>query len=460
MRILKLFILLFLLGIPSLISAQEIYNANYEFTIEGLPEGQNMRLAYYLGDKQYIKQETLSEADGLVTFQIDTVQAGLYLLVLPDNNFFEFVTKEAKVVMKTKIDDLIGAMEVVSSEENKKLYEYLKYNNQAQLDLQKLDADNTLDEAKRNAKQLEVEFNLQKSQNETIEKYPDSFVAQLIASSMEYKPKEAPAGLSQNEIDAFRFYDYRKHYFDNIDFSKSDLLYSPVYHPIMMAYIDQLTLQEPDSLIAAVDYVLGKSAENGELFQYTLISILNKFAKSKAICEDRVYLHIIDQYYLQGKAIWMDEEEIAMLRVSADNLRNNLCGNLAVDFELPDVNDENQSLYAQTSDWTILAFMQVDCIPCQKTLEELSKMDQPNLPSFSVLTIFKEAEKLVWKGLLMEKTKPNWVNLMNVNNALNTQRDYNVKSFPAFYLLDKDKRVVLKRVGPKQIEDYLKSLRQ
>lgn len=458
MRILKLFILVFVLGIPSVISAQNIYNADYSFTIEGLAAGENMRLAYYLGDKQYIKQEVTSKEGGVVTFQMDTVHTGLYMLVFPDNNYFEFVAKEPKVVMKTKKDDIIGGMQVVTSEENKKLFEYLKHNNQTQIDLQNLETNTGLDDVQKGAKQIEIKQKAQEKQKELIAKYPESFVAQLIGASIEYEPKETPQGLSDEEIGAFRFYDYRKHYFDNIDFSKSDLLYSPVYHPKVMAYLDRLTVQTPDSLITSADYILNKASINDEFFKYTLITLLNKFAKSKVICQDEVYLHLIDTYYLKGKAVWMDEEGLSKLRTSADKLRNNLCGKLAVNFELLDVNGGSQSLYAQSADWTILAFMQTDCIPCEKTLEELSKMDQSIMPSFKVVTVFKEGDKAVWKGVLMGKTKPNWVNLMNVNSALNDERDYNVQSFPTLYLLDKDKRIVLKRISASQIVEYLSNV--
>ena len=458
MRILKLIILVITLGIPSTISAQNIYNADYTFTIEGLPAGENMRLAYYLGEKQYIKQEALSQEGGLVTFKIDTLHVGLCMLVFPDNNYFEFVAKEPRVIMKTNKDDVIGAMEVIASEENAKLYEYLKYNNQRQMDFQKLEANTELSDAQRATVQMDMEQKGKEKREEFIEKYPESYLAQLIASSIEYEPKEAPAGLSEDEISAYTFYDYRKHYFDNIDFSTSELLYSPVYHPKMMAYIDQLTVPQPDSLIVASDYLLKKASANDEYFKYTLITLLNKFAKSQVICQDEVYLHLIDTYYLNGKAVWMDEEGLSKLKASADNLRNNLCGRLAVNFELPDVNGTNQSLYAQSADWTILAFMQNDCIPCEKTLEELSKMDQSILPSFNVVTVFAEGDNAVWKGLLMQKTKSNWVNLMNVNSALNIERDYNVQSTPTLYLLDKEKRIVLKRISASQINDYLKSL--
>ncbi|KOF04232.1 hypothetical protein OB69_01505 [Roseivirga seohaensis subsp. aquiponti] len=458
MRILKLLILVLVLGITSKTSAQEIYNADYTFTIEGLAAGENMRLAYYLGDKQYIKQESLSQEGGLVNFKIDTLHVGLCMLVFPDNNYFEFVAKEPRVIMKTNKDDVIGAMEVIASEENAKLYEYLKYNNQRQIDLQKIEDNAQLNDEQKATMRMDMNQKGQVRQKEFVEKYPNSFMAKLISASMDYVPKDAPEGLSDDEINAYRFYEYRKHYFDNIDFSQSDLLYSPVYHPKLMAYTDQLTLQQPDSLIAATEYLLGKASANDEYFKYTLITLLNKFAKTKVICQDEVYLHLVDNYYLSGKAVWMDEEGLTKLKVSADNLRNNLCGKLAVNFELPDVNGTKQSLYAQSAEYTILAFMQTDCIPCEKVLEELSKIDQTILPSFKVVTVFKEGDKAVWKGVLMGKTKPNWVNLMNDDGTLNSERDYNVQSYPTLYLLDKDKRIVLKRISASQIVDYMNTV--
>lgn len=458
MRVLKLLqIIALVVGIQSMGMSQTFYNADYRFNIEGLKSGENVRLAYYYGDKQYIKEEEKVQTDGVITFNIDTLNTGLALIVFEDNSYFEFVAHDARIELKTKKNDPYGFMEVVNSTENEYFFDYFKFNLSAQAEFKAVNEDDNLDDLQRQQKHNEIDRKVKNKQKELVTNYPKSFVSTLIKAHQEYQPRVAPSSFNEQQADAFKFYDYRKHYFDNLDFSKNTLLYSSVLHQKLETYINQLTVQAPDSLIVSADYLLELASKNKEVFKYTLIYLVNKFAKSKIVCQDKVYVHIVDNYYLAGKAVWISEEGLKPMRENANNLRNNLCGRFAVNFELPDANGNMQSLYTQAAPWTILVFLQTDCSNCSKVIDELLKIDRSKTGPVKIVTVTKADDFGKWESQIINKGTSDWLHLNNKNDGMNWLTNYNVKNWPLIYLLDRDKRIELKRIDTDQIEEYILS---
>ncbi|MCI0522608.1 MAG: hypothetical protein L0Y37_03035, partial [Bacteroidales bacterium] len=62
--------------------------------ISGASE-QKIRLAYHLGNQQYISDSTITEKSGRGRFAgAEKLPAGVYMIVFPGNSFFEFLLSE------------------------------------------------------------------------------------------------------------------------------------------------------------------------------------------------------------------------------------------------------------------------------------------------------------------------------------------------------------------------------
>jgi thiol-disulfide isomerase/thioredoxin len=210
---------------------------------------------------------------------------------------------------------------------------------------------------------------------------------------------------------------------------------------------------------------------------------------------DKVYLYMLDRYFCtknaEGKypAFWVDEAKIPEL---CDNLKNKL--NLVMGVRPPnlilrDTTDVTyRDFYSLKSEYTILYFWDPECGHCKKTTPKLGRLYDEKLKARNV-EIFaigkatgkdfeswkkfirdnklkfinvavteklfeiakKEPEKLVplYPG---EKGKPTTL------ESLNYQTTYDIFSNPVVYILDKDKKIIAKRVSISQIEDILDRL--
>ena len=126
----RLFFTLMLLGSISTLFAQD-KGHNIEFNIEGCKTG-NVVLAYYYGNKQYIKDSTKVDNSGKFVFKNDeALDQGIYIVVLPpDNKYFEVIIDgDQQFSMNTKYDTPVKSMTVTGNEENARFYTYLQFLN-------------------------------------------------------------------------------------------------------------------------------------------------------------------------------------------------------------------------------------------------------------------------------------------------------------------------------------------
>jgi len=100
----------------------------YEITgeIDGLVDT-SIILAYYFGDKQYARDTAYSKS-GKFTFSGDKkLDGGMYLIVLPNQKYFDLIITEQKFSFKSKISDLVSNMSFLNSKENTPFYDYLNF---------------------------------------------------------------------------------------------------------------------------------------------------------------------------------------------------------------------------------------------------------------------------------------------------------------------------------------------
>ena len=91
--------------------------------------------------------------------------------------------------------------------------------------------------------------------------------------------------------------------------------------------MDKVILQIPDSLINAADRLIKKAEASDEIFKFTLVYLLNKYASSKVMGFDAVYVHVGKKYYCEEKrAYWADEAGLLRICKRVETLEKLLIG--------------------------------------------------------------------------------------------------------------------------------------
>lgn len=421
--------------------------------MDGVKGGDQVILAYYLGDKQYVKDTVLADNKGAFQFSYpELLDQGIYLLVFPadSNKYMEFIVDaDQQFDMTAKLSDFARTALFKGSAENTLFYSYLK-----KITAFKKEA------VGMNAEQLAaLDKKVMTEQNQLIQKYPSSFTVKLLQWQ---KRPEIPTSITDKTE---RYYYYKARIFDDKDWNFTPITRTPAYHAFLMEYIDNLTVQTPDSLVVACDELLTKSKQNKDLFKYTLITLTNKFATNNTVCFDNVYFHLVDQYYAIGRAFWMTEpgdlDNLKRMKARAEGIRYIRCGQPVFDFTLQDDKGVNHTLYAIESPYTMLMFWSTDCGHCEEAIKKMVNLDALFVKKgVKLVTVADGTNRELWLKKMATFPIKSTLSLMSTNSDVvhTLIEKYDFYTTPAFFLVDKDKTLLYKRFDAKDIKELLESL--
>lgn len=457
-------ILLLALIIGACNATAQKYNINIK--INGLSDAE-IFLAHHYGNKQYLDDTIKLDAKGEGVFTGDSLlHQGIYLVVLPSKNYFEIIVgADQEFSVEANKDDLQKSIKIKGSKENLAFLQYQNYmismNEKSQAIQQRIKTNSANNDTvaflQEQLKQLDKDVKTE--WNKMIKENPgtllESVIKAMIAPEM---PEFVVPESIQNKDSArwFMSYNYNQlHYFDNINFADERLLLTPILHNKVEYYFSKVIIQNPDTIIKYVDLVAGKASANDEVFQYVIRYFINTFQQSNIMGMDKVFVHVADTYYLSGKVTWLDEETMQKLREQVAKLRFNLIGNLAQDLKMETLTGEYAKLHEIKAKYILVMFWEPDCGHCKKVVPKVWEIyNQFNRDEFEVFAVYTQADKTHW-GEYIEEKQYDWVNCWDPYNITNFRFFYNVYSTPTLYLLDKDKKIIAKRIGPETVENIL-----
>lgn len=437
-----------------------------EFKIDGFQSKQAYFAVHYDGN-QYIKDTMdLLPRGSFIKQGEDKLPGGTYMVILPpDNSYFEVLVgsdEEQHFTMETTVANAIGDMSIKNSKENQLLYGYLHFLSAQRKKGESLQKElETASDSKKEKldKQLDaIDEEVMNFQKNLIEKNKKTLVAAIVKGSQEPNIPAAPETANEQERNLHNYNHYKAQFWDNINFQDDRLIRSQLLKPRLDRYLDKMTIQDPDSLIQEFDQLVKRSEGNEEMNKYLLIYGVNKYAKSKVVGMDEVYVHIVDNYYGKGKAPWTEEEQLKKMLKTAKELRPLLIGKKAPNILISTMAGEKIQLYDIKSPYTILYIWDPDCGHCNKSAPDMVKFSEDykakGVTIFSICAKDKNKEKCM--ASIEDKNLGEWLNTMaSDNNELYYRLNYAVKSTPVTYILDKNKMILSKRIGAKQLPEVM-----
>jgi thiol-disulfide isomerase/thioredoxin len=467
----KLTFLFFLSIVPVLVSGQ--YKNGYELnvTIHGLRDS-TIYLAYHYGDKQYIKDTIVlnNSGRGKVSGK-ETLPEGIYMIVLPGRKYFEIlISKNQFFSVECSYSDYLNSLRFDGSDENSAFVTYQR--NWMKMQQQATALAMRVQNNKQNKDSLNALTPIQKSQEEKMKAYLKSVIsanngtllATLVKSMLplDIPDFKIPAG-SPNP-DSVRWiwnYNYNKnHFFDNIDLTDEKLLRTPILYARLEAFFTNVVIQSPDSINKEIDKIISKCESDYKIFQFVSVYLFNHFRESEIMGHDAVVVKLADDIYLSGKADWVSREFKDDLKKQVDLIRPNLIGKKAENLVMDSYQGIFISLYDVKKDFTVLYFWEPDCGHCQEATPKLKKFyDQPRDYTLEVFAICTTAEKAKWSKYI-ENNKLTWINGWDPKRSSHFDFYYNVQSTPMVYILDKNKKIIAKKLGVEQIGPFIDNYRR
>lgn len=422
-------------------------------------------LAYYFGSKKYVKDTAEVIKNNHFVFKgRKPLPGGIYIVYFPDKVNFEILVNEQAFTIEVDKKNMInGGITFKNSEENRLFYDYLNLASEIATEVQPYQKG--LESASKNNDKDSIALMRKKlsAADKRITEYRDNIITthpnMLIAKNFKaLKDPEIPENPNPKDS-TFSYYYTKKHFWDNIDFSDDNILRTPIYESKLDRYFDKMILQVPDSLKKECDYIVGKAKANNEMFQFTVISLTNKYGKSKIMGLDEVFVHMIDNYYSNGQAFWLDSAGLFRLQDRAKTLKYTLLDHKAPNLTMKDTSDQYRVLHNECyADFNIVIFWDPDCGHCKKEIpkwnEEYEKLKSEY--SIRMIGITTSTLKDKWTKFIKQKGIEEWIHLYDPDYQSPFRQLYDITSTPKVFIIGKDKKLIAKQLGPDQIADFLK----
>jgi len=462
LRLLSLFSLL--LCFSSQLAAQNGYEINVK--LEGY-SNDSISIANYLMDKQYLRDTAvLDKKTGTYTFTGEKpLQPGMYLIVLPpDNKFFQILIneKEQFFSIEANPDKPAETMKIKGSADNELFYEYLNFLGKQRPLSEKYrkEKEEATDEKKKTAideKLTKINESVGKKQEEIITKHPKTLTAAIIKANKSSKMPEIK-GKDDTDTQYLQWQWTREHYFDNIDLADPRFLRMPFLFQRVDHFVNKLTVQHPDSISKSLFYILDKMEPAPDNFKYYLVHYFSKYAKSKVVGFDGIYVALGERYYKGGKATWTDEEQLKKIVKNVETLKPLLIGKIAPDISMETQDGTKMTLHGIESPYTVLIFWDPECGHCKKAMPKLLEFyadyKDKGVEIVAICTRFMKEVQNCW-DFIEEKEIGIWLNTVDPYHRSKYKLVYDIRSTPQIYVLDHKKEILSKKIDSSQLADVI-----
>ena len=466
------------------------------FNLASFPQGYDIKiringlsdttaiLGHYVSKSMYPDDTAWLDQNGFGVFRNDKMlPGGMYVIYLPSTKFFQIlIDKDQQFSLEADTSDFINTLKTRGTEDNSIFYDFqrfMKTLSEEAIEIQeKIRSSGNEQEKEDLGKKLKKLGDERISYiNKVIQDNPELFVSTFLKATLDVIVPDPPILPDGKKDSVWQYYYFRNHYFDNFDYTDARLLRTPLIEDKVMDFVTRIIPQIPDSITPYVDIILDKSKADSNVFRYMLITIFNYFAKSNVMGMDAVYIHLAEKYYIND-SWWSDEKFISDLKDRIEKAKPLLIGKQAPDMELMMIpadhfiaaeNDtalkrfphigSKITLYQIDAEYLVLAFWEADCGHCKTLIPQLHEiyektLKNENIKILAVSTLFGEEGKIKWVDFVNKHKLYDWINAWNPY-SYQYKIQYDILTTPQFFILDKDKKIIAKRIGPEQIDPLI-----
>jgi hypothetical protein len=258
-----------------------------------------------------------------------------------------------------------------------------------------------------------------------------------------------------------------RRYWDGFDFECGERVIEYDTINIMQAFADYAAYidvgMEPmqrDSLLKGLMHRAEASRPVLDFFAYVTEGVLHD--PNSPMRNDELYIPILE---VLVESPLYDEYDRILPLYDLELARQNRIGNVANDIVYTLASGKTGRLHSIDSDYVIVMFSNPGCPMCREIMEEITSSPLLNelteRGDLRTLSLYPDEDLEAWHEHF-EDMPTSWIRAYDKGQKLTHERLYNLSAIPALYLLDNQKRVIIKDgTSVPQIENiiaYLESL--
>lgn len=440
------------------------------FTINGRIDGlkdTTCVLAHYFGATQYIPKDTARvDATGKMTFTgPKALPGGLYIVVTPKNRYIEFLIDSNNQTFSFETDtaNTVRSMKVTGSKDNELFYAYQQelgklYSEAQALNVQKKLRNDPTSDALANQKMADLQKQAQTYREQFMKTNAGTFAVKLLKASAEPEVPTAPKLANGRPDSVWVFNYFKSHFWSDYDFADERFVRTPILQRKLDRYLKELTVQQPDSLIKEADFIVGKAqaGKSKEVKSYTIWYITSQYEQPKVMGTDGLYVHMFEKYYATGVMPVTDSSTIRQIGERVRSLKPTLVGKALIAPSVSDTLRRPIALNNIKADYTVVYFYDPHCGHCRESAPKLQKFIEANKSKgVEVMAVAVEQTPEEWKKFIREFKLQKAINAYDYTSRTDYRRQYDVWTTPTLYVLDRNKKIIARKLPVDQLEDFI-----
>ncbi len=452
-----------------------IANAQYQVTLQTPNYKSGLAyLAYYYGKSMNVEDSAFINNKGIAVFKKNQkLPPGIYSIVFPGKNkLLDFlVDKEQNITIKADTADLVNKTIIAGSKENILFHQYQKFisikGKQLQAAQQAFSNSKTkVDSTLHQSAYLKLNNELNQYRQNIINRHSTSMLATLFKSMKEPGVSIANPVTKEDSVSNYNF--YKKHYWDGVNFMDDRIIRTPFFLPKVERYFRDILVPSSDTIIKEADYLLLLARTNTEMFKFLLNWLTDEYIYPKYMGQDAVFVHLFENYHSKGISKWLNEKQLTAISNRAYMAMANLIGEKAADLDMVDSTGNPTPLNSVKAQYTIICFWDPTCGHCREEIPRLDSLYQAKwkLQGVKIYGVLSENEKEKWLQFIKENNLKDWIHVYQTEETKKaiaaSQRAgykqlYDITQTPILYLLDKDKRIIAKKLTLRQMDDVIEA---
>lgn len=248
------------------------------------------------------------------------------------------------------------------------------------------------------------------------------------------------------------------HFWENYDFGDTTQISKPeVTEQAFVDFLDVLNHVPVKKGHEALRLLMDSaSVDNGMFLNFVKLAEKYLYDPNSPFRNEDFYIPVLKAVVSSSL---LDETYKVRSRFQLKTVLKNRSGSIATDFVYTLSTGASLKMSSLKADYTILFFNNPDCHDCQRVKEYIKKsqifnhMTQANsIPHLIILAIYPDADIPLWKR---GDYPPMMINSYDAGQVITNKELYDLKAIPTFYLLDEEKRVIMKDAPIEKIEAWL-----
>ncbi len=431
--------------------------SNIKITLSDLSLKGTAKIIGFYSDQNYLIDTILFSNGSIVYKNSKGLPQGLYYVNVSGRSEYiqVIMAKDQEFEMKVDLFDILGTIEVTGSDENRLLYENMRY--EVGLNPRIAELTNKL----RGMQSSSPEYSALKKEKDDLEnarlntiknlhaQYPDLLFTNYKLSGQNPKVREdLPADQQVNQ--------YKRDFWSNVDFNDTRLLRTPMIGNKLKRYMKELTVQTPDSIIASAKYLINQVLDKPEYFKVfaNWVVLTYEPGKSPVMDSENIFVNMVQNYFTKKRAFWSDSLEVTTIQQRATEMAASLLGKKGPNVVSTDQFGKKQDIYSKTADYIVVYMYNPDCEHCQEQSPKLVKYYNENKTNgVDVFAIAIDTDDAKWKAYI-QKTGMTFTNVHDPTNR-SIYGKYFVDVTPELYVLNKNRIIIGKNLKVDQIQTII-----